>query len=759
MNKLTKYACILTTLAGAVACSGGKKAQGDYAIIPLPQEVVTQGSAPFLLKPSTPISYQEGDAEMEQTARFLASYVKEATGYEPKVITGNADKGIHLSIASDIRNPEGYRLLVSENGIEIAGASNAGIFYGVQTLRKSIPAVAEGMDIELPAASINDYPRFPYRGMHLDVSRHFFPVDSVKKFIDILALHNMNRFHWHLTDDQGWRIEIKKYPELTQIGAQRKETVIGRNSGKYDGKPYGEGMFYTQDEIRDVIAYAQERFITIIPEIDLPGHQLAAITTYPDLGCTGGPYEVWTQWGVSDDVICAGNEKAMTFLEDVLGEVIDLFPSEYIHVGGDEAGKSAWKKCPKCQALMKEKGMKNVDELQSYMIHRAEEFLNSKDRKLIGWDEILEGGLAPEATVMSWRGEDGGIKSARMGHDVVMTPGNYMYLDFYQADPKTQPYAIGGYTPIKKVYSYNPVPADSLTAEECRHILGVQANTWTEYIQTPEHLEYMMFPRALAVAEIGWTPQELRTWEDFKPRMNAHISKLQGMGIRTFTLSDELEVTMQVDTAGRKIEVILDAEKYPAEVRYNTVGRDYEFTEVRVIDPETGEECPVGVQGEMCNRGYNTMKGYYNNPAATAEVIDKDGFLHSGDLGVKDEHGNYRITGRIKDMIIRGGENIYPRELEEFLYHLEGVKDVQVAAVPSKKYGEEVGAFIILHEGVTMTEDIVKDFCRGKIARHKIPKYIFFVDTFPMTGSGKIQKFKLKDLGLKLLADRGITPV
>lgn len=572
MNKLTKYACILTTLAGAVACSDGKKAQGDYAIIPLPQEVATQGSAPFLLKPSTPISYQEGDAEMEQTARFLASYVKEATGYEPKVITGNADKGIHLSIASDIRNPEGYRLLVSENGIEIAGASNAGIFYGVQTLRKSIPAVAEGMDIELPAASINDYPRFPYRGMHLDVSRHFFPVDSVKKFIDILALHNMNRFHWHLTDDQGWRIEIKKYPELTQIGAQRKETVIGRNSGKYDGKPYGEGMFYTQDEIRDVIAYAQERFITIIPEIDLPGHQLAAITTYPDLGCTGGPYEVWTQWGVSDDVICAGNEKAMTFLEDVLGEVIDLFPSEYIHVGGDEAGKSAWKKCPKCQALMKEKGMKNVDELQSYMIHRAEEFLNSKDRKLIGWDEILEGGLAPEATVMSWRGEDGGIKSARMGHDVVMTPGNYMYLDFYQADPKTQPYAIGGYTPIKKVYSYDPVPADSLTAEECRHILGVQANTWTEYIQTPEHLEYMMFPRALAVAEIGWTPQELRTWEDFKPRMNAHISKLQGMGIRTFTLSDELEVTMQVDTAGREIEVILDAEKYPAEIRYTTDG-------------------------------------------------------------------------------------------------------------------------------------------------------------------------------------------
>ena len=285
---------------------------------------------------------------------------------------------------------------------------------------------------------------------------------------------------------------------------------------------------------------------------------------YPELSCSGKPYQ--------NGDFCIGNEKSFTFMEDVLAEVIDLFPSEYIHVGGDEAGKSAWKKCPKCQALMKEKGMKSVDELQSYMIHRAEEFLISKERKLIGWDEILEGGLAPEATVMSWRGEDGGIKSARMGHDVVMTPGNYMYLDFYQADPKTQPYAIGGYTPIKKVYSYDPVPADSLTAEECRHILGVQANTWTEYIQTPEHLEYMMFPRALAVAEIGWTPQELRTWEDFKPRMNAHISKLQGMGIRTFTLSDELEVTMQVDTAGREIEVILDAEKYPAEIRYTTDG-------------------------------------------------------------------------------------------------------------------------------------------------------------------------------------------
>ena len=570
MNSLSKLALVLTFCTGMIACSGGKAVKGDYGVVPLPQEVTLTNGNPFVLSPSTKIFYPEGNDKMKKNAEFLASYIKEITGYELATATGQPGKGISLVIDQSIQNPEGYQLTVSDNGIRIAGSTDAGVFYGIQTLRKSIPATAQGMNVELPAATINDYPRFAYRGMMLDVSRHFFPVDSVKTYLDILALHNQNTFHWHLSDDQGWRIEIKKYPELTQIGSKRKETVIGHNSGTYDGKEYGG--FYTQDQIRDVINYAAERHITIIPEIDMPGHQLAALATYPELGCTGGPYDVWGQWGVADDVICAGNEKSMQFLEDVLSEVIDLFPSEYIHVGGDEAGKSAWKKCPKCQALMKEKGMKNVDELQSYMIHRAEEFLNSKDRKLIGWDEILEGGLAPEATVMSWRGEDGGIKSARMGHDVVMTPGNYMYLDFYQADPKTQPYAIGGYTPIKKVYSYDPVPADSLTAEECRHILGVQANTWTEYIQTPEHLEYMMFPRALAVAEIGWTSQELRTWEDFKPRMNAHISKLQGMGIRTFTLSDELEVTMQVDTAGREIEVILDAEKYPAEIRYTTDG-------------------------------------------------------------------------------------------------------------------------------------------------------------------------------------------
>ena len=461
-------------------------------------------------------------------------------------------------------NPEGYQLDVTPGGIDLRAGSPDGLFYGMQTLRQ---LYAGG---EVPCVSIRDNPRFGYRGLHLDVSRHFFSKEEVMKLLDVMSFYKLNTLHMHLTDAGGWRIEIDKYPKLTSETAFRTESDWrkwwdGRDR-KYlpEGTPGAYGGYYTKEDIREIVKHAASKHINIIPEIEFPGHSEEVLMAYPELSCSGKPYQ--------NGDFCIGNELSFTFMEDVLAEVIDLFPSEYIHVGGDEAGKSAWKKCPKCQALMKEKGMKNVDELQSYMIHRAEEFLNSKDRMLIGWDEILEGGLAPEATVMSWRGEDGGIKSARMGHDVVMTPGNYMYLDFYQADPKTQPYAIGGYTPIKKVYSYDPVPADSLTVEECRHILGVQANTWTEYIQTPEHLEYMMFPRALAVAEIGWTSQELRTWEDFKPRMNAHISKLQGMGIRTFTLSDELEVTMQVDTAGREIEVILDAEKYPAEIRYTTDG-------------------------------------------------------------------------------------------------------------------------------------------------------------------------------------------
>lgn len=528
MNSLSKLALVLTFCTGMIACSGGKAVKGDYGVVPLPQEVTLTNGNPFVLSPSTKIFYPEGNDKMKKNAEFLASYIKEITGYELATATGQPGKGISLVIDQSIQNPEGYQLTVSDNGIRIAGSTDAGVFYGIQTLRKSIPATAQGMNVELPAATINDYPRFAYRGMMLDVSRHFFPVDSVKTYLDILALHNQNTFHWHLSDDQGWRIEIKKYPELTQIGSKRKETVIGHNSGTYDGKEYGG--FYTQDQIRDVINYAAERHITIIPEIDMPGHQLAALATYPELGCTGGPYDVWGQWGVADDVICAGNEKSMQFLEDVLSEVIDLFPSEYIHVGGDECPKVRWEKCPKCQARIKELGLKADKDhtaeqrLQSYIINYAEQFLNGKGRQIIGWEEILEGGLAPNATVMSWRGIEGGIEAVKHKHDAIMTPSSFLYFDYYQTmDTDNEPPAIGGYVPLEKVYSYEPVP-QILTPEEAKHIVGIQANLWTEYIPTYSQVEYMELPRMAALSEVQWTMPEKKEYADFLKRLPGLIA-------------------------------------------------------------------------------------------------------------------------------------------------------------------------------------------------------------------------------------------
>lgn len=480
---------------------------------------------------------------------------------------GSASNKVNFRVdpnATDIPD-EGYQLEIDEAGVRLTAKTETGLFYGKQTLLQLLTPNG------LPYVKINDHPRFPYRGLHLDVSRHFFDKEEVKKLMNVMSYYKLNTLHLHLTDAGGWRLQIDKYPKLTQEGAFRTQSDWREwwDNGKdrqylKEGTEGAYGGYYTKDDIRDMLAYAAEKHITIIPEIEFPAHSDEVFVAYPELCCAGKSH-------TSGD-FCIGNPKTFEFMENVLTEVIELFPSEYIHIGGDEAAKNTWKTCPKCQALMKKEKLANVDELQSYMIRKAEEFLNSKGRRLIGWDEILEGGLAPEATVMSWRGEAAGFKSARMGHDVIMTPGNYMYFDFYQADPRHQPVAIGGYTPIRKVYSYNPIPQDSLTAEEAKHFLGVQANTWTEYIPTPEHLEYMMFPRALAVAEIGWTPQEKRDWQDFKPRVNAHIPVLQQMGLNPFPLSNELEFDMVVDTIQKEIRVTMDAEKYPAEIHYTTDG-------------------------------------------------------------------------------------------------------------------------------------------------------------------------------------------
>lgn len=480
---------------------------------------------------------------------------------------GSASNKVNFRVdpnATDIPD-EGYQLEIDEAGVRLVAKTETGLFYGKQTLLQLLTPNG------LPYVKINDRPRFPYRGLHLDVSRHFFDKEEVKKLMNVMSYYKLNTLHLHLTDAGGWRLQIDKYPKLTQEGAFRTQSDWREwwDNGKdrqylKEGTEGAYGGYYTKDDIRDMLAYAAEKHITIIPEIEFPAHSDEVFVAYPELCCAGKSH-------TSGD-FCIGNPKTFEFMENVLTEVIELFPSEYIHIGGDEAGKNTWKTCPKCQALMKKEKLANVDELQSYMIRKAEEFLNSKGRRLIGWDEILEGGLAPEATVMSWRGEAAGFKSARMGHDVIMTPGSYMYFDFYQADPRYQPVAIGGYTPIRKVYSYNPIPQDSLTAEEAKHFLGVQANTWTEYIPTPEHLEYMMFPRALAVAEIGWTPQEKRDWQDFKPRVNAHIPVLQQMGLNPFPLSNELEFDMVVDTIQKEIRVTMDAEKYPVEIHYTTDG-------------------------------------------------------------------------------------------------------------------------------------------------------------------------------------------
>lgn len=555
-------------LAGALAlacasCTAEKEA--NYQVIPLPQEVNLTQETPFKLNENVLIAYPENNALLQRNAEFLSEYIQQATNYAPKtkaIVAGEQVKNaIVLELDPGIANKEGYVLTTTPEGISINGQTENGVFYGIQTLRKSIPAETKGATILIPAGEIKDEPRFSYRGMHLDVGRHFFPKEFMKKYIDLLTLHNMNTFHWHLTDDQGWRIEIKKYPKLTEIGSQRSRTVIGRNTQEYDNTPYGG--FFTQEEAKEIVKYAQERYITVIPEVDLPGHMLAALAAYPEMGCTGGPYEVCPRWGIFEDVLCIGNDQTMQFLEDVMSEIIEIFPSKYVHIGGDEAPRTRWEKCPKCQARIKAEGLKAdknhtaEDRLQSYCMTRIEEFLNSKGHQIIGWDEILEGDVAPNATVMSWRGMEGGIKAAQLGHDVIMTPTSFCYFDYYQtADTKDEPLGIGGYVPIEKVYSLEPVPA-ALTEEQSKHILGAQANLWTEYIHSSEHVEYMVLPRMAALAEVQWTQPEKKDFKDFTKRLARLMKFYQRDGFNYAKHVFDLKVDFTPDVAKKAVVVTL----------------------------------------------------------------------------------------------------------------------------------------------------------------------------------------------------------
>lgn len=552
---------MVAPLLAAASCSHFPEVEADYNVVPLPREIVPGTGEGFRFASSTVIAYPEGDSALASNAGLLAGYLDKLTGITPDIeaLNGAPDElrnAIVLLAALPDSNPEGYTISVNSHRILIDGASPRGNFYGIQTLRKSIPSAGRHT-VLFPAVEINDFPRFPYRGAHLDVARHFFPVDSVKAFIDMIALHNINTFHWHLSDDQGWRIEIEKYPLLTEIGSVRKGTCIGHDFDSSDSIPYGG--FFTKDEAREIVRYAAERHITVIPEIDLPGHMLAALTAYPDLGCTGGPYDLWQRWGVSEDLLCAGNDSTYEFVAGVLNEVMDVFPSEYIHVGGDECPKVRWKKCPRCQGAIKRLGLKAdshssaEEKLQSHVMSFAGEVLAARGRKMLGWDEMLDGGLPAGAAVMSWRGVEGGIAAARAGHDVVMTPVSHCYFDYYQVlDRSGEPEAIGGYIPIERVYGFDPVP-EMLSPEEGAHIKGVQANLWTEYIPTMRQVFYMELPRLAALSEVQWSARDNKDFATFARRLPQLMEQYEAWGYDYARHIFNVQASLMNDTQKRCI--------------------------------------------------------------------------------------------------------------------------------------------------------------------------------------------------------------
>lgn len=526
-HNIFKSVLFSTLLLIGNSCSDRK----GIDVIPMPRSVEYH-SGNFTISPETKF-YTNLSAESRQA---LTDYLEGTSlGSVPFAESATGNNGIELNLcdSSIVTGNEAYRIEIDKKGVRLSANTETGIFYGLQTL---LQLLNNGDNKTLPALTINDSPRFPYRGLHLDVSRHFFDKEFVKKQLNAMAYFKMNRLHWHLTDGAGWRIEIKKYPRLTSFAAWRpfdklNDWWVGGRTFCEQDDPRAVGGYYTQDDIREVVAYAAERHITIIPEIEMPGHSEEVLATYPELSCSGKPY-------VNAD-FCIGTEKTFEFLENVLLEVIDLFPSEYIHIGGDEASKSSWNTCPRCQKRMADEHLNSVDELQSYMIHRIEKFLNDHGRKIIGWDEIIEGGLSPTATVMSWRGEEGGIKAVKAGNQAIMTPGKYCYLDAFQDAPNTQPMAIGGYLTLEKVYSFEPVP-DSLSTKEAELILGVQGNVWTEHIPTPEHYEYMIYPRILALAEIGWSPSEVKKWDNFHTRALQAVNILREQGYNPFPLEKEI---------------------------------------------------------------------------------------------------------------------------------------------------------------------------------------------------------------------------
>lgn len=605
MNNKLHIGYILFFLIGALACTDSKTSsteieQINLRLIPKADSVIVRSG-----KLNIADGFDAQFSKLPNDARQrLTDYLQTTS-----LVLSKKGKKLSLSIVENTDttvSSESYTLKTDKKGISIHAPSEAGLFYGIQTLLQIIEK-NDSASFNIPYLEIKDAPQFAYRGLHIDVSRHFFPLEFLKKQIDLMAYYKLNRFHWHLTDGPGWRLEIKKYPELTNIAAWRTHALwkdwwaSGRKYVK-KGTPNAYGGYYTQDQARELVRYAAERHITVIPEIEMPGHSEEVLAVYPQLACTEKPY--------TSSEFCIGNDETFEFLENVLSEVIAIFPSEYIHIGGDEASKEHWQKCPKCQARIKKEGLKDEAELQSYLIRRIEKFLHSKGRKLIGWDEIMEGGLDKSAVVMAWRVEKIGIEAARDGHKVIMTPGEFCYFDSYQGTPDSQPEAIGGFLPVEKVYAYNPVP-DSLSGDEAKRIWGVQANLWAEYISTPEHAEYMLYPRLLALAEVAWTNPSKRSWTDFKPRVNNAISVLRRKGYAPYTLSKEPFVALSNDSIKRAIAVQLSSETYPVDIRYTTDGSQPNAH-------STLYESPIYVKDSALLRAQ-----FYRNDKALGNVIER----------------------------------------------------------------------------------------------------------------------------------------
>lgn len=611
------------TLILSIFCFSAYSQTPEVVLIPKPQQLeVHEGT--FKIDKNTSFFFEP---EFEIAGNFFQEFLKEGAGFQLKKRSKNQAQ---ISIEKDNSQPaEAYFLDISDSEIIIKASDASGAFYAIQTLRQLLPPSLEGplaprgeiKSFLLPQLTITDFPKFQYRGMHLDVARHFFDKEFVKKYIANIAMLKMNYFHWHLTEDQGWRIEIKQYPKLTSIGAFRDETRIGHYEDKperYDGKRYGG--FYTQEDIKEVVAFAKEHNVTIIPEIEMPGHAQAAISSYPELGCTGEQIPVATTWGVFEDIFCP-KEETFTFLENVLSEVIPLFPGEYIHIGGDEAPKLRWKNCTHCQQLIKDLDLKDEAGLQSYFIHRIEEFVNSKGKKIIGWDEILEGGLAPNATVMSWRGMQGGIEAAKQKHDVIMTPVSHAYFDYYQSENLDEPVAIGGFLPLKKVYAFNPIP-DELTEEESKYILGAQANVWTEYIPTEKQVEYMVFPRILAMSEVTWSgPSQNfeKDYPDFFSRVEDFMKRLDALDINYANYLYEVEGAI-LKTAGKVYYELTTPTKRKI-IRYSKNNSETKvYSEPILIEEDSKITANVFKDGEKLGRDFSEKIRYHKGIEATIAI-------------------------------------------------------------------------------------------------------------------------------------------